>query len=45
MFDVWVTMYGGEFEKFLRRAHAGEDVGLLIMEFYANSDHEHVEGT
>lgn len=28
----------------LNRAHAGEDPDMLYMEFWANSDHEAVEG-
>lgn len=43
MNDCWVIS-GAMFLDALRRAAAGEDPDLLYAEFYANSDHEHVEG-
>lgn len=40
----WWAIAGEAFLEALRRAHAGEDPDLIYAEYYANSDHEHVEG-
>lgn len=39
----WVLCHEA-LSEFLHRAHSGEDPDLLLMEMYANSESEYVEG-
>lgn len=41
----WWTISGDCLIEMLRRVAAGEDPDLVYAEAYANSDHEHVDGT
>lgn len=38
----WWTMSGENLLDLLRRAHAGEDPGLLYAEEYANSERDYI---
>ena len=38
------ALSGSDFLKALHRAHGGEDPDVIYAEYYANSDHEKVEG-
>lgn len=40
---AWWAISEDAFLDTLRRVAAGEDPDLVYAEFYANSDHEHVE--
>ena len=40
----WWVMSDDHLRALLERAQAGEDVGILLAETYANSDSEDVEG-
>lgn len=40
---AWWAISEDAFLDALRRVAAGEDPDLVYAEFYANSDHEHVE--
>lgn len=40
----WCVLHATDLIGMLTRAHEGEDPDLLFAEWYANSDHEHVEG-
>lgn len=40
----WWTISGIDFLRALHLVHDGADPDVIYAEYYANSDHEHVEG-